>query len=168
MPRNARAFSLIEVAIAVVIVGVTVVTVIGLLAALARRSGEARDRQVAVGMADAIALELRRQVAETGWGPTIAASAPEETSPAIRLVARRDGTRLRAWDPAERPPADHYYLIEVRRFAAGPLVAPPGAMVVPVRIIVSWPLRTLTAEGPALEIPEERRTRIEFAHALNR
>lgn len=168
MHRTQRAFSLIEVAIAVGIVGVTVVGILGLLAALSRRANEARERQTAAGMADAIAVELRRQVGESGMAAITGIAASDDDRTGLRLVACRDGTGVRPSRTMEQSPADQYFLIEVRRFSAGQLVAPPGAPVVPVRVMVSWPYRPATSTGTGPEAPETSRARLEFTHALSR
>ncbi|HYC71482.1 MAG TPA: hypothetical protein VEB66_09770 [Opitutaceae bacterium] len=162
------AFSLLEVTLAVAIVGVTTAAVLGLLAGMARRSSDARDRRVAAGLADAIAGELRRQIAAEGWGAVVARSAHAGPEGGLRLVARRDGSGVRPWPPVESRPVEEYFLVEARRFPDGALAYKPDDGALPLSVTVSWPYRPGGAEDRERDVRADRRALLVFSIALNR
>lgn len=167
-PRKPSAFSLIEVTLAIAIVGFSVVTILGLLAGLARCSADARDRLTAIGLADAITVQLRAAAVAHGWDGLVARTAPGSEEGAFRLTARRDGTGLRAVRPAGSSRADQFFLIEVRRFSAGSLAFAPGDAAMAVTVVVSWPYRPATPDGSVAEVPAGERAQLEFTVGVNR
>lgn len=142
-----RGFSLIEVVVATGLVAVGVVVVLGLLTNLSGRSTDAADRQTAVQMPETVKVELRRLAVQ--WGVDGLASAIPVMSggadEGLLLVASRDGTDLRIADAA--PDRDQYFLLEVRRFAAGPLAFTSEMAALPLQIRVSWPYRPGASAG---------------------
>lgn len=162
-------FSLIEVATAVAIVAVALVVILGLLSGLAQRAGETQDRQVAVGLPDAIGGEVQRWAAIRGWDALLAETrATGEENGGLRWLAAKDGTGLREWAESESPVRDGYFLIEVRRVTEGALVVGANSPVLPLAVTVSWPYRPGSAAGIAGEVPRAERHRMQFNMAVNR
>jgi prepilin-type N-terminal cleavage/methylation domain-containing protein len=165
-----RAFSLIEVVIAVGVVSVGVVVTLGLLAGMSRQSADADDLQTATQMTGAITAELAGLARQPGFDalvtsiPVMAAGADQ----GLLFVAARDGTDLRLLAAGEGAGREHYFLIEVRRFPAGPLSYTPGAAVLPLSVRVSWPYR---AGGPGAlpaAVPFGERQQFNFSLAVGR
>ncbi len=164
-----RAFSLVEVVIAVGIFAVAIVSVLLVLPTLARRTAESGDAMVAQGLPDAIRSEMRRLAADGFDG--FAASVPVMTSAATegyRMVAARDGVRLSslAEDNGEIAEDERYFAVELWRFGTPPLAfvnAQSGALAVHVR--VSWPYRL---PGARKATTLEEREQLTFAVAINR
>lgn len=169
MPHARRGFSLVEVVIAVAIVGIAVLSILGLLASLARASAEARERQTAAGLADAVAVELRRQVDQDGWERVVASATAAEGGAPLRLVARRDGSGVRppqAGGHSAGP--DQFYLIEARRVTSGALATPSGSPAVPLRIRVTWPYQPTGANSANGAGTETGASQLEYTAVLNR
>lgn len=142
-----RGFSLIEVVVATGLVAVSVVVVLGLLTNLSGQSTDAADRQTAVQMPETVTVELCRLAGQ--WGVDGLASVipvmSGGTDEGLLLVASRDGTHLRIADAAAD--SDQYFLLEVRRFSAGPLAFTPEMAALPLTIRVSWPYRPGSPAG---------------------
>lgn len=169
MRRPRSGFSLVEVVIAVAIVGIAVLGILGLLASLARNSAEARERLTAAGLADAVAVELRRQVDQDGWEGVVASVSAGEGSPGLRLVARRDGGGVRpAGDEGSAAGPDRFFLIEARRVTGGALATPASAPVVPLRIRVRWPHQPAALSRSTDGAPDPGQAQLEYLHVLNR
>jgi prepilin-type N-terminal cleavage/methylation domain-containing protein len=155
-----RGFSLIEVVVATGLVAVGVVIVLGLLTNLSRQSIEAGDRQTAVQMPEVVTVELRRLAVQLGIDglasaiPVMAGGADE----GLLLVASRDGTHLRIAEAAAG--SDQYFLLEVRRFAAGPLAFTSEMAALPLNIRVTWPYRPGLSSGllPSVVPPDDRQS----------
>ena len=166
----ARAFSLVEVVIAVGVAGISLVVLLGLLASVSREAGQAADRRTALTLADAATVELTALARQAGFD-AFASTIPVQSATAdsgLLLVAARDGTQVRRLVVAESPRREAYFLIEVNRFADGALrfVGEAGALAVQIR--VSWPYRPLVAGGPGEAVPAAERERVEFSVAVNR
>lgn len=144
-----RAFTLLEVVIAVGVFAVGVVGILALLPALGREIGSSADERVAQGLPDALRIELRR-MADRGGFDALAARVPVMTpslSDGLPLVAPRSGEVVQSagyLPPAENPlpEAEQYYLLEVWRFANAPLAYAPERPVLPLHVRVSWPHRS--------------------------
>lgn len=167
--KRAGGFSLIEVALALGIIAVGIVSILGLLPALTRQSAEAAETRVALGLADAVRVALDERAA--GGFDALASSLPvRSTDPTagLLLVAARDGGELRWLDAAETPVRDQYYLLVVRRYATSPLAYETGSGWLAAEVLVAWPYRSLTPAGltPAT-LPGDRST-ITFSVVLNR
>jgi len=186
-PAGSRAFTLLEVVVAIGILAVTLIAVFGLLAASTRPAGVIADTQVAAHLGENIQDELERLKAGLGLDG-LAAIVPLGGSAApLQLVATRDGRRvLRADgsapaagnslnDPLRRGIAnrDRYYLAEVTQQLDLPYA--PGAGFLAVSVRVTWPYRlpagpptpeaTAVDADPAREVPnnERRWTVVSFA-----
>ncbi len=163
-----RGFSLIEVVVATGLVAVGVMVVLGLLANLSRQSTDVADRQIAVQMPTGVAVELRRLAGQldvdrlASMIPVMSGGADE----GLLLVASRDGAYLRILDAATA--RDQYFLLEVRRFPAGPLAFTPEMAALPLNIRVSWPYRPGTPSGPLPVVPSGDRQNFIFNLALTR
>ncbi|WP_438483092.1 prepilin-type N-terminal cleavage/methylation domain-containing protein [Oleiharenicola lentus] len=147
--RKTRAFSLIEVVLAVGIFAVAVVAVLAMLPALTRQSIEAEDSLVAQRLPDSIRVELQRLVAVGGFD-ALATHVPIMAAPLIggfEIVGNRDGSRVHAQThlvPASSltiPDAERYFLIEAWRFNSGTLAYDSAAAMIALEVRVSWPYR---------------------------
>jgi hypothetical protein len=166
-----RAFSLVEVIIAVGLFAIAVTAVLGLLPPLTRQAAETSDRLAAQRLPDAVKAEMVRLAAGNFDG--LAAGMPLMGTPlgsGLPLVATRDGSRLHARD--FRPPSagriadsDQYFLVEVWRFPSGPLAYDPAQSALAMFVRVSWPYRQPGSTSPTA--PEARHELV-FTVALNR
>lgn len=143
----ARAFSLVEVIIAVGILAGAALGILGLLPQLMRQSARNAEGAVAQRLPAAVRVELRRS-AGTNIG-ALAAGLPVlgASAEGYRLLASRDGAQVVAESatPWQGHPADAFFLIEVWRFAEGPLSFAGGASaVLAVHVRVSWPYQSGT------------------------
>lgn len=162
--RRLHAFSLIEVVIAVGVAGTGLVVVFALLPGLLQQGAGARHAQVALGLPDAVTIELRRMAGNRF--PTFGARAGEFTaeSSSLQLVAAEDGTDLRDASANDGRPA--FYLIELHRFpTSSPLSYSASASYLALQARISWPYRPSGSAGA--EIARESRQRITFNVALN-
>ena len=148
----ARAFSLIEVVVALGLLAVTVVAVLALQGSIGRAVADVSDHHRAAQLADAIGVELRRLrdlPLPEGRPDSLEALSvlipPEGSDQPLRLVAPREGTRVIRESDADHPVnglpwRDRYYLIEVRQQPA-PLAYAPGAGYLAVAVTVKWPFQ---------------------------
>lgn len=142
-----RAFSLLEVVLAIGVFAIALIPVLGLLPGLARQGAASGDALVAGRLPDAVRVELRR-LAAGGFDAT-ATSIPmmdASLAPGFPLVATRDGSRLQALGlppPGEAPiiGEEQYFLVECWRFPNEPLSFAPDRAVLAVQVRVSWPYR---------------------------
>ena len=146
-----RAFSLVEVVVAIGIVAVSLVAILGLLAATTHSAAGLGDAQGGASLGGSIQCELDRLEDHLGL-PGLAGVVPPGGSTApLRLVGMRDGLCVRcadALDPvANRPlndPAipgiarrDRYYLIELTRLPEWETATDSGFVAICARC--SWP-----------------------------
>lgn len=159
-----RAFSLVEVAIALGVAATGLLVVLTLLPGLLRQHAEAQEALVVAGLPNAVTVELRRMaganLAEVGGR---SGSFTDETS-ALRLVAAIDGSDVR--ELTAQDDRAKYFLIELHRFPAGtPLGYDPSAPFLALQARVSWPFRP---DGTAeRETPSAARQRVVFNVCLN-
>jgi len=154
-----RAFSLIEVMIAVAVVGTGLLVVLAMLPALLQQNANARQAHIALGLPDAVTVELRRMAGGTisSFGAR-AAEFTAESSP-LRLVAAEDGTDLRDGSVNDGRPA--FFLIELHRFQPGSQVGyDPAASHLVLQARISWPYRP--TGDVASEIASDSRQRVAF------
>jgi hypothetical protein len=159
-----QAFSLVEVAIALGVAGTGLLVVLSLLPGLLRQPSEARQSQVALGLADAITIELRSLTGPNLNGLSARAGDFSAASSALRLVAAADGSDLREF--SEGDDREKFFLIELHRFPPGSALdfAPRSAWIA-LQARVSWPFRP--AVDAASEVPPEARQRVTFNIAVN-
>ncbi len=158
--RARRAFTLIEVVVALGLLAGTVVTLLALRGSNTRAAADVADHYRAAQLADAIDLELRRlrdrPLAEGQRDKLEALSVlipPDGSDRALRLVAPREGSRAiresDADDPVTGLPVrDRYYLITVRQQAA-PLAYTAGAGYLAVAATLQWPFQIPAGPGEA-------------------
>ncbi len=171
MSRN-RAFSLVEVIIAVGLFAAAVTTVIALLPALTRQGAVTVDTLSAERLPDALKVELSRLAAAGGFD-ALAGQVPLMNSSfgnALTLVATRDAARLHARDylsptAGRIPEGEQYFLIECGRFPDEPLRFDAQKHFLALAVRVSWPYRL-----PGLSAPtaEAARTQVVFTVSLTR
>lgn len=146
---GSRAFSLVEVVIAVGVFAGAIAVILALLPALSGQAAAAGDSLVAQRIPDALRVELRR-LATSGSLHSLAMRVPVAVAPlddGLAFVASRDGARLhvREYLPpasADTLPADEqFFLLEVWRFPAAPLAYDATGTVLPLLVRVSWPYR---------------------------
>lgn len=168
--QTRRAFSLIEVVIAVGLMAVGVVAMLGLLAGMSRQTTDADDLQTATQMAGAISSELTGLARQRGFDG-LATGVPVMTpgvDQGLLFVAARDGTDLRLLTAGELAGRDQYFLIEVRRFPAGPLGYVPDSAVLPLSVRVSWPYRAGGPGALAVVVPFGERQQFNFSITVSR
>lgn len=166
-----RAFSLIEVIVAVAVFAGTVTVVLALLPALTGRGIEAADRLVAARLPGALQAELAR-VAAPGFD-ALAAQAPVMGTPlenGLAFVATRGGARLQVRDYLPQangriPREEQYFLIECWRFADGPLRFQDSQSALALAVRVTWPYRLPGTNTPT---PPESRHELMFTVGVNR
>jgi len=159
MANSFRAFSLIEVIIAVGVFAVAVVVILALLPSLSRAAADSADTLVAQSFSDSIQVELTRLATSGGFDAL------------ANRIAARDGRRL--YSPNYLPPsvagqlpeAERYFLMEIWRFSAPPLRFDPTAAVLPVYVRVSWPYWN---PGATSATPSSVRSQHTFVVSLRR
>ncbi len=168
-----RAFSLIEVVLAVGIFAVAITTMLALLPALTRQAAGSADSLTALRLPDAIRTELDR-LAASGGLDALAAETKAMTSPfpaTLTLVAARDAARIHSLD--YQPPAavdaiapgDRFFQIETWSFNSAPLAFEPGSAVLALHVRVSWPYHVPAAATPT---PLADREQVTFTLAIER
>lgn len=167
-----RAFTLVEVIVALGVLAVFLPVMLALFGRLARSSGEAGDAGNAAGMAAGVQDELDRLQGVLGWEGLATTLPPAGSAAPLRLVGTRDGLRVRRGDgtaaDADRPPddatlpgialRDRFFLAELTQSPDLPYVAGAGFLAVNVRI--TWPHRVPTGPAAAdasMEVPRDRR-----------
>ena len=169
--RHRRAFSLIEVIIAVGVFAGAVAVIIGLVSSLSRQAADSSDALAAQRLPEPLKVELSR-VAATGFD-NLAAQAPLMAAPlagGFALVAPRDATRVQSLTylpPAtgQIPAAEQYYLVECWRFPAEPLSFNGQKAFLALCVRVSWPYRIPGVTAPVLLAD---RSQLTFTVSLNR
>lgn len=160
-----RAFSLIEVIIAIAIFALAAVIMLQMLPSLARSAGETGDALAAQGISGALQVEIARQIATNGL-VAVADQVPvmgSTLADGMTYVAARSGGVVSARDeflPAPElrlPESSQYFLIETWRFAQPPLAYSAGDDVLVLFVRVSWPYRVPGA-GEATPPPARRQT----------
>ena len=173
LSRSCRAFSLIEVIIAVGVFAVAVVVILALLPPLSRQAADSADALVAQSLPDSVRVELSR-LATNGGFEALANRLPEMSAPLVdglSMVAARDARLLYSPDylpppvAGQLPQAEQYFLVEVWRFSQPPLRFDPTAAVLAVYVRVSWPYQN---PGAASATRLSARSQLTFAVSLNR
>jgi len=164
------AFSLVEVVIAVGVLAVAVAGVLVLLPGLTREVADMSDEMTAQRFPGAVHSELARAAGGGSLAGLAARLGGFDAGTTLRLVATHDGRTVQLAEDTSLVPAEQYFLIEVRAFAAAPLAFDTGAgAVLPAWVNVSWPYRRPDpAGGEAIETAAADRAVFSFAVALNR
>ena len=149
-----RAFSLVEVVIAVGLFALGITVMLALLPMLVRQGQESSDRLIAQRLPDAVQAELKRLAA--GGFDALAGEAPVMGSPldnGLALVATHDGARLQS--RTYLPPTsgriaeeEQYFLVECWQFPDGVLRYDGAQSSLALCVRVSWPYRVPGAPGP--------------------
>ena len=160
-----RGFSLVEVVIAIGVLGFGVAGLLALLPQLMRQAGETTALLVAEQLPDLIRSELSR----VGFD-AVASAVPEQNSgtDGYRLVVSRDGSRVSALASPSGDVAEDesFYLVEAWRFSDPPLAYNPALSdSLALQVRVSWPYRTPTSR---VATASEDRHDLMFALAINR
>lgn len=166
--QSTKAFSLIEVVIAVGIFSFGITLVLGLFGSLQRDSSQARAARVGASLASSVVVQLQSRVSSSQLSG-LAGALPVITTASddgLLFVAAADGSDLRAFDAAESPRRDQFFLVEARKFGSGPLVFDPTRASLAVSIRVSWPYRPLGGTGVAT--PPEVRESLTFNTAVTK
>lgn len=146
-----RAFSLVEVVVAVGLVAASLVAVLGLLAATTHSAAELSDAQGGASLDGSVQGELERLKDSLGLAGLSRLVPPGGSTTPLRLVGTRDGLRVRCVDPADPAanrslcdPAlpgianrDRYSLIELTRLPEWETGADSGFVAVCARC--TWP-----------------------------
>lgn len=168
-----RAFSLLEVVIALGVFATGITVILALLPSLTNQSAQTADELVAQRVPDALRVELQR-LATAGGFDALATNVPVMAAPldgGLDFVASRDGARLHSQTYLPPGAADSlldqekYFLVEVWRFPAAPLAYDASGAVLPLYVRVSWPYRVSSSGSP---VALANRTSITFNIAVNR
>lgn len=168
---TSRAFSLIEVIVAVALFAGTVAVILALLPGLVRRGTENEDRLVAQQLAEPLRVELKRLAA--GGFDALAGRAPVMGQPPVNglaFVATREGSRLHSRDylPPETgriAEGEQYFLVECWRFSDAPLAFDAAQSSLALAVRVSWPHRQAGTSTPT---PVDARYELMFVTGVNR
>lgn len=167
---RSRAFSLLEVIIAVGLFAGSITVIIGLLSTLSRRAADSADVLAAQRLPEAVKLELTRLAA--GGFDGLAAQIPPMVAPlegGLALVAAREAAQVQSLDvlpPATLIPAgEQYFLVECWRFSAEPLAFNNAKAFLALQVRVSWPYRV---PGASVPVPLPDRNQLAFTVSLNR
>lgn len=148
--KPARAFSLIEVVIAIALFASTVTVILALLPGLSRQGVETADRLAAQRLPDAIRAELARSASADF--DSFAGSVPVMGTPlagGYALVATRNGARVGSRDAGSVAEDERYYSVECWRFPDAPLRYSSGDHSLALLVRVSWPYPALATGTPA-------------------
>lgn len=165
-----RAFSLIEVVIAVGLFAGSIVVIIGLLGTLSRQASDSADVLAAQRLPEAVRVELTR-LAGSGFDG-LAAQIPVMAAPldnGFALVADREAAEVQSPNvlpPTALIPADaQYFLVECWRFPVEPLAFTGSKAFLALHVRVSWPYRV---PGIAAPVSLAERSQATFTVSLNR
>jgi len=167
-----RAFSLVEVIIAVGLFAASVSIVLGLLPSLTRHNAEVQDSLTAQRLPDMLRIELQR-LSAVGGIDALATRAPVlgvAPGDGLGFVSRRDGARLHARDnlpPAAEiiPDGEQYFVVECWRFPDEPLRFDAQKHFLALAVRVSWPYRLPGAAAPTAD---SARMQVRFAVSIGR
>ena len=166
-----RAFTLIEVVIAVGLFAASVTAVIALLPALTRQGAVTTDTLAAQRLPDALKVELSR-LAASGFD-ALAGQVPVMTQPlgpGLAFVATRDASQLHSRDylpptVGRIPETEQYFLVECSRFPDEPLRYDAQKHFLALVVRVSWPYRLPGSSAPTAE---SSRAQVAFTVSLTR
>ncbi len=172
-PHPIRAFSLVEVVIAVGIFATATAVILALLAPLTRQAAASADTLTALRLPDAIRREMERVAVRGGLDALAHQTRPMAASlPAtLTLVAAREATRIQSLSYLPPPAADRivledqFFMIEAWTFSMAPLAFDPGGAVLALHVRVSWPYFT---PGTTTATPPAEREQVTFTLSLNR
>lgn len=158
MRFTTRAFSLLEVVIAIAIFTSGVVVVLALMGNMAGRSTEATESVTALNLPTLIETSLRDET--------------NDNFEAIRtfvgngdaLVANHGGDQIKRWSAGANDTEDAYFLIELTPLDS-PEFAEVQSVMVPIAVNVSWPYKPLGASNPT---SGEDRSSVSFNLAISR
>jgi len=143
MRLSSRAFSLIEVVIALGIAAGGVAVIFALLSSLIRQSDEAVDLQTALRLSGAIEDVLISHMRRNGGFPA-------GIQNGLTLVANKDGSNIRLGTLDDDVNTDDQlpaFYIAVRAFSSGELAYQIGRPVLPLQVQIYWPYRAVKAAG---------------------
>jgi len=179
MRKPQSGFSLIEVVLAVALLGLTIVAVVGLVGAVSRSVTDIDDLTIASRLSDTLQEELRRAAMTGADYNALVANTPIEGGGGLplELFANAAGDRVilatdtaRLDHPEEGiPQRDRYYQIHVTRLG-GDLDHQNHSPFVALRVRVRWPHNLPTGPGPNDFVPyventdDEARQRIAIYH----
>jgi hypothetical protein len=169
--RQPRAFSLLEVIVALGLFAGSVTVIMLMLPSLSRHAAAASDRHLVQRLPSALKVELNR-LAVPGMD-ALATQIPVMSGPlreGFALAADREGNRLQslAYLPpgTDRLEADQeYFRLECWRYPDEPLRFDNQKGFLAVAVRVSWPYRLPGSETPT---PEDSRNQILFTVSLTR
>lgn len=131
-----RAFSLVEVIVAIGVLAATVVGVLALLVPALRGVRDSTDRRVAAQLASAVERELGTH-ARSGFADFDAFVA--STAMPLRLVATADGGRIERETATALAANEQFHLVEISRTTRPAAAAGQGFVGLQIRI--AWPYR---------------------------
>ena len=176
--RSKKAFTLLEVIIALAVFGFLIGGLLALLPWGVEGAGNVRDRNMAYGMTDAIQVELEVM----GFGLVEALTAEDKY---LDLVAPADASEVH-WEPNSDdlgmypdaqlksqelatglPDSERYFLIRCSRFPEGNRHEhDPSNGYLALQVAVQWPYKTL--DSPVQGVKERFRSHFRFPLAITR
>lgn len=163
-----RAFSLVEVVIAVAIFGFALTAMLALLPALTRQAAESAETLAAQRLPDAVRVELRAVAERNGFG-ALATMLPALSAPlknGATFAAPRDGSWVKRVETSVAiDVVEAYYAIEIWRFAEATAGLESATAPLAAYVRVSWPWR---APGALVDTPLEQRHQFTFVVAIDR
>jgi hypothetical protein len=181
--QTRRAFSLVEVVVAIGLMAGALVAILGLLAATTHSAGDSLEAQGCASLGASTQCELDRLKNAVGLSGLAALVPPAGSGAALRFVGTRDGLRVQCVDAADsaanrslRDPVlpgiavrDRFFLIELTQVPEWGTANDMGFVAVSARC--SWPYELPLGPGtpgasecdadPAREVPSaERHVRI--------
>lgn len=169
-PWRRRAFTLLEVVVAVGLAATALTATLVLLPSLMRLSGTNADLAVVARLPDTLEIELSRMARAdfAAFGASVPVAAGEEPA-GLAFVATRDGVQLAARDVTTPGttlrPEEQYFLLECRRFGTEPLFFAADRAALALQVRVSWPYRV---PGNASAVPLAARSHSLFVVAITR
>lgn len=156
-------FSLIEVVIAIALVGGGVAVILALFPSIAQRTSDSADAHTALRLAGGVQAQL---VAESAAGfDALVGSIPViQTDPELgkQYVASRDGSDVRLATAAQNDVRGQYFLIVIRKYGSGPLAYDGQGVQLTVNVVVSWPYRVPSGTGLTNALPVADRRSVTY------
>lgn len=156
-----KAFSLVEVVVAVGVFGIAVVALLGVLTATGKTVGDLSDSDAAAKLAANVESEMRRYASIQTDFNAFASGIPASGAASLELYATKDGGRVVVESAADNnldgaaptlptgiSGRDRYFCVKVNRMPA-PLNYTNGNGFVALSVVVEWPYQLPLGPEPS-------------------